>query len=136
MEIDPFAFPGANSPKTRNQDSGTVVTVSATSNSSSNNVLVEPLTPNAALAAATSGVRPDLLGPQGENQQEQQTGEGTAYTHAWKPCYLCGLDTTWPYMMHSDASRATVTHNCMACGEVVCSACSPAGDQLPGDGEC
>lgn len=56
------------------------------------------------------------------------------YTQHWKPCYLCGLDVTWPYMLHSDASRATVTHNCSSCGEVVCTACSPAGDSVPSDG--
>eukprot|EP01034_Spumella_vulgaris_P032631 gene32631-40264_t len=66
--------------------------------------------------------------------EASEGGDAAAYTHVWKHCYLCGLDVTWPYMLHSDASRATVTHNCSACGEVVCSACAPAGDQLPGDG--
>lgn len=52
----------------------------------------------------------------------------------WMPCSICGLEVTWPYMMHSEASRAMVTHNCSACGQVVCALCAPAGDQLPGDG--
>jgi hypothetical protein len=30
----------------------------------------------------------------------------------WVPCCLCGLDCTWVYIMHSDASRALVTHRC------------------------
>lgn len=30
----------------------------------------------------------------------------------WRKCLVCGLDTTWPYLMHSDASRSSVTHNC------------------------
>lgn len=30
----------------------------------------------------------------------------------WVPCHLCGLDCTWAYIMHSDASRALVTHHC------------------------
>lgn len=53
----------------------------------------------------------------------------------WVPCSVCGLDVTWPYVLHSDASRAVVAHNCRKCGEVVCSLCSPAGDSLPGDGK-
>lgn len=52
----------------------------------------------------------------------------------WVPCSVCGLDVTWPYVLHSDASRAIVAHNCRKCGEVVCSLCAPAGDSLPGDG--
>lgn len=30
----------------------------------------------------------------------------------WVPCSVCGLDVTWPYVLHSDASRAIVAHNC------------------------
>lgn len=30
----------------------------------------------------------------------------------WVSCCLCGLDCTWAYIMHSDASRALVTHRC------------------------
>ena len=30
----------------------------------------------------------------------------------WVSCCLCGLDCTWVYIMHSDASRALVTHRC------------------------
>jgi hypothetical protein len=53
----------------------------------------------------------------------------------WVPCNVCGLDVTWPYVLHSDASRAVVAHNCRKCGEVVCTICSPSGDSLPGDGK-
>jgi hypothetical protein len=76
----------------------------------------------------------DLIVSGGDGVIAISQDDAAAYTHVWKHCYLCSLDVTWPYMLHSDASRATVTHNCSACGEVVCSACAPAGDQLPGDG--
>jgi hypothetical protein len=52
----------------------------------------------------------------------------------WATCYLCGLDTSWPYVTHSDATRALVTHRCMNCSRVVCSVCAPAKDILPGEG--
>jgi len=29
-------------------------------------------------------------------------------TERWEPCYVCGVDVTWPYVLHSDASRAMV----------------------------
>lgn len=32
----------------------------------------------------------------------------------WEPCYVCGVDVTWPYVLHSDASRAMVSHWCIA----------------------
>jgi hypothetical protein len=38
--------------------------------------------------------------------------EGT--TGRWEPCYMCGVDVTWPYVLHSDASRAMVSHWCIA----------------------
>lgn len=52
----------------------------------------------------------------------------------WTPCSVCGLEVTWPYIAHSEATRGIVTHTCSACGKVVCTVCAPAGDQLPGDG--
>jgi hypothetical protein len=52
----------------------------------------------------------------------------------WVPCGICGLEVTWPYRMHSDASRALVTHHCCNCGIVICTLCGPAGEKLPGDG--
>ena len=30
----------------------------------------------------------------------------------WVNCSVCTLDVTWPYVLHSDASRAIVAHNC------------------------
>lgn len=50
------------------------------------------------------------------------------------PCSICGLEVTWPFMLHSAASRALVTNRCASCGNVVCTVCAPAGDNLPGDG--
>ena len=38
--------------------------------------------------------------------------EGT--TGRWEPCYVCGVDVTWPYVLHSDASRAMVSPWCIA----------------------
>jgi len=32
----------------------------------------------------------------------------------WEPCYVCGVDVTWPYVLHSDASRAMVSNRCIA----------------------
>jgi hypothetical protein len=32
----------------------------------------------------------------------------------WEPCYVCGVDVTWPYVLHSDASRAMVSGWCIA----------------------
>jgi len=52
----------------------------------------------------------------------------------WRNCSVCELDVAWPYMMHSDANRATVTHNCSKCHAVVCTLCAPVGDKIPGDG--
>lgn len=52
----------------------------------------------------------------------------------WTPCSVCGLNVTWPYMVHSEAARAMVTHHCAVCGHVVCTYCAPAGDVVPGDG--
>eukprot|EP01038_Epipyxis_sp_PR26KG_P006204 gene6204-8543_t len=54
--------------------------------------------------------------------------------NVWMTCHICGLDVLWPYVLKSDASRAICTHNCSMCGQVVCSICAPAGDELPGDG--
>lgn len=56
------------------------------------------------------------------------------YICAWTPCSICQLDVTWPYIMHSDASRGLVKNFCAACHKVVCNFCAPAGDELPGDG--
>jgi hypothetical protein len=36
--------------------------------------------------------------------------------------------------MHSEASRALVTHHCAVCRRIVCTYCAPAGDIIPGDG--
>lgn len=55
-------------------------------------------------------------------------------TKQWAVCCVCNCDVTWAYITHSDASRALVTHNCRACGKIVCSVCSPAGDMIPGEG--
>lgn len=55
-------------------------------------------------------------------------------TIVWLPCSVCGLEVTWPYITHSDAGRAMATHNCSACGRIVCTVCAPAGDKLKGDG--
>jgi hypothetical protein len=30
----------------------------------------------------------------------------------WTPCCVCQLDCTWAYILHSEASRALVTHHC------------------------
>lgn len=49
-------------------------------------------------------------------------------------CNVCGLDVTWPYMLHSDAARAMATHYCSVCQAVVCTYCAPAGDVIPGEG--
>lgn len=57
------------------------------------------------------------------------------YICAWTPCSICQLDVTWPYIMHSDASRGLVKNYCASCNRVVCNFCAPAGDELPGDGE-
>lgn len=81
---------------------------------------------------------------------------------SWLACGVCGLDVTWPFILHSEASRALVTNTCRylldlatvfvllvlpilhhhphsfciysVCRQVVCSVCAPAGDPLPGDG--
>lgn len=49
-------------------------------------------------------------------------------------CEVCALDCSWAYVTHSDSTRAMVTHNCRACGFIVCSVCAPAGESIPGDG--
>ena len=69
-----------------------------------------------------------------EEEDEEETADRDGETISWLPCSVCGLDVTWPYPLHSDSSRAFATHNCSACGKIVCSLCSPAADQLPGDG--
>lgn len=33
----------------------------------------------------------------------------------WEPCYVCGVDVTWPYVLHSDASRAMVSSSVHCC---------------------
>jgi hypothetical protein len=40
------------------------------------------------------------------------TASGKVGGKQWVPCAVCGLDVTWPYVLHSDASRAIVAHNC------------------------
>lgn len=65
---------------------------------------------------------------------EEKGNPDTSGNLKWSPCSVCGADCTWPYMLHSDANRALATHICSSCGGVVCSACAPAGDKLPGDG--
>lgn len=52
----------------------------------------------------------------------------------YAPCGICGEDLVWPFITKSLACRATNTHNCAACGIVVCTVCAPAGDKIPGDG--
>jgi hypothetical protein len=54
--------------------------------------------------------------------------------HVFTPCGICGEDLVWPFITKSVACRATNTHNCAACGIVVCTVCAPAGDKIPGDG--
>ena len=51
-----------------------------------------------------------------------------------KNCSICGLDVTWAYITHSDASRSHVSRHCSVCNRLVCSICSPAGDEFKGDG--
>ena len=56
-------------------------------------------------------------------------------TDTWAPCSVCGSDVTWTSAVRgSDAARASATHHCRACGNVVCAFCAPAGDQVAGDG--
>jgi len=52
----------------------------------------------------------------------------------WTPCHVCGTDTTWPYTLKSSLTRSSGTHHCVACGQVCCSVCAPAGDAIPDDG--
>lgn len=76
----------------------------------------------------------------------------------WRKCSVCDCDPTWPCITRSDAARSTVTHNCRLtclvheiativlsniiavmlvfrlCGNIVCSVCSPSGDDVPGEG--
>lgn len=87
--------------------------------------IAEPVAPPAASVEEGKGTADVAQAKPKLSQQLQQ----------WVPCSVCGLDVTWPYVLHSDASRAVVAHNCRKCGEVVCSLCSPAGDTLPGDGK-
>ncbi|KAJ8608390.1 hypothetical protein CTAYLR_008154 [Chrysophaeum taylorii] len=50
-------------------------------------------------------------------------------------CACCGSDVTWTNISPgSDSARASATHHCRACGEVVCAFCAPAGDAVAGDG--
>jgi len=75
----------------------------------------------------------------GKKAGEEVEGEGKEVGKGvdemtWLPCSVCGLEVTWPSIMHSDASRALATHNCSACGRIVCTLCAPAGEQIQGDG--
>jgi hypothetical protein len=70
---------------------------------------------------------------EGKDEGHGEEGDDDDNT-SWLPCSVCSLEVTWPYMMHSDASRSIATHNCSSCGKIVCTVCSPAGDEIPGDG--
>jgi hypothetical protein len=52
------------------------------------------------------------MGPNVVDIYKEQLQLPTEEDISWMPCGVCGLDVTWPYIMHSDASRATSTHNC------------------------
>ena len=51
-----------------------------------------------------------------------------------KNCSICGLDVSWAYITHSDASVSQTSHSCAICKRTVCSICAPAGDVFKGDG--
>ena len=51
----------------------------------------------------------------------------------WRPCSICELDVTWPYITKSSACRASATTNCQRCGKICCVVCAPAGDQIPAE---
>jgi hypothetical protein len=51
-----------------------------------------------------------------------------------KNCSICGLDVSWAYITHSDASISQASHTCAICKRTVCSICAPAGDVFKGDG--
>eukprot|EP01040_Poterioochromonas_malhamensis_P005389 gene5389-5781_t len=69
-----------------------------------------------------------------EKNNNNKEEENNSKDMSWLPCAVCGLEVTWPSIMHSDASRATATHNCRSCGRIVCTFCAPAGDTIQGDG--
>ena len=47
-----------------------------------------------------------------KQQLEEETKEAASNEMTWLPCAVCGLEVTWPYILHSDGSRADATHNC------------------------
>ena len=56
-------------------------------------------------------------------------------SNTWAPCAVCASDVTWTSAVRaSDAARASATHHCRACGNVVCAFCAPAADRVAGDG--
>lgn len=69
-----------------------------------------------------------------DDEDEENDDDLESELVCWTACTVCGLDVTWPYMLHSQAARAMVTHHCSVCGQVVCTYCSPSGDVVPGDG--
>ena len=71
---------------------------------------------------------------EGKLAMEVEVVQSPASQCDWCPCSICNLDVTWPYIMHSDASRAMTKHRCALCQRVVCVVCAPAGDQISGDG--
>ncbi|RYH22433.1 hypothetical protein EON65_19275 [archaeon] len=40
------------------------------------------------------------------------SGVEQAEAGSWLACGVCGLDVTWPFILHSEASRALVTNTC------------------------
>jgi len=64
-----------------------------------------------------------------EHYSETKTDDSNS-----KNCSICGLDVSWAYITHSDASVSQTSHNCAICKRTVCSICAPAGDVFKGDG--
>lgn len=66
-----------------------------------------------------------------KNYSETKTDDSNSNS---KNCSVCGLDVSWAYITHSDASISQTSHNCAICKRTVCSICAPAGDIFKGDG--
>ena len=52
----------------------------------------------------------------------------------YNACSLCRVDGAWPFVLHSDATRALTMQNCTICGGIVCAFCAPTGNSIRGDG--